>query len=72
MADRAFHVPHGPGPKDVPAADLGEGAPPPTPGFGEGAQPDVYIEEGDGDTLSDELRDRPTPPFRTPHPHHDS
>lgn len=73
MTDEPFIVPGAPDPDDVPAADLGEGAPRRSPGYGEGVEPDVFPdEEPGGDTLDDELRDRPTPPFRTPHPGHSS
>ena len=73
MTDQPFIVPGAPDPDDVPAADLGEGAPRRSPGYGEGVEPDVFPdEEPGGDTLEDELRDRPAPPFRTPHPGHSS
>lgn len=68
MSDEAFRIPN-PQPDDIPAGDPGLGAPPESPGFGEDVDPDVLPGgDGDGETLEEELRDRPAPPFRTPHP----
>ncbi|GLZ50201.1 hypothetical protein Acsp06_63860 [Actinomycetospora sp. NBRC 106375] len=70
MTDSPFAWPHDPQPDEIAAADPGAGAPHEAPGFGEGIEHDVFP-EGDGETLEDELRDRPAPPFRTPHPGHE-
>lgn len=69
MTDEPFAIPGDPEPDDVPAADPGQGAPPESPGFGEHSEPDLFpAGDGDGETLEEELRDRPAPPFRTPRP----
>jgi hypothetical protein len=50
---------------DVPAADPGTGAPPPSPGFGrEGEEPDVQPDD-DG---APDVAPRGETPFRTPDP----
>ncbi|MEJ2889650.1 hypothetical protein [Actinomycetospora aeridis] len=71
MTDESFHVPGHVHADEIAAADPGLGAPGEAPGFGEHHEPDVFpdAEPGD-DTLDDELRGRPAPPFRTPHPEH--
>lgn len=71
MTDEPFHVPGHVRPDEIAAADPGAGAPHEAAGFGEHHEPDVFPDaEPGGDTLADELRDRPAPPFRTPHPEH--
>lgn len=72
MTDEPFIVPGRDESDDITAADPGQGAPTEASGAGEHHAPDVFPDpEPDGDTLADELRDRPTPPFRTPRPDHD-
>ena len=69
MTEEPFTSPHDPGADDIPAADPGSGAPQESPGFGDGVAPDVYPDpDPEGDTLEEELQDRPAPPFRTPRP----
>ena len=71
MTDEPFHVPGHVRPDEIAAADPGAGAPHEAAGFGEHHEPDVFPDaEPGGDTLADELRGRPAPPFRTPHPEH--
>lgn len=71
MTDGPYISPHQPHHDDIPAADPGAGAPEESPGFGENVAPDLFPDaDPEGDTLENELRDRPTPPFRPPHPGH--